>query len=78
MQVAASITYLSPPLEIAFTGHSASHAPQLMQSDLITYAIGKTPPLIFVPALRHGQIEYAYRAYQRGNTQITQSKREVP
>ena len=30
-----SISYLSAPAEIAPTGHSASHAPQLMQSLLI-------------------------------------------
>ena len=33
------ITYLSPPLEIAPTGHSTSQAPQAMQSMMITYAM---------------------------------------
>jgi hypothetical protein len=35
MQVSASITYRSSPAWIASTGHSASHAPQEMQSLLI-------------------------------------------
>jgi hypothetical protein len=42
MQVSASITYLSSPSEIAFTGQSAAHAPQEMHSSLITYAIAKS------------------------------------
>jgi hypothetical protein len=36
MQVSASIMYWLSPWEIALTGHSASHAPQLMHSSLIT------------------------------------------
>ena len=35
MHLPGSISYLSAPAEIAPTGHSASHAPQLMQSLLI-------------------------------------------
>ena len=35
MHVSASITYFESPAEIAFTGHSASQAPQLMQSSVI-------------------------------------------
>jgi len=38
VQVSASITYFPSPSEIALTGHSASHAPQEMQSSFITYA----------------------------------------
>lgn len=41
MQVAASITYLPSPSEIAFTGQPSAQAPQLMQSSEILYAIGK-------------------------------------
>lgn len=41
VQVSASITYFPSPSEIALTGHSASHAPQEMQSSFITYAIWK-------------------------------------
>ena len=37
------ITYLSSPCEIAETGHSASHAPQEMQSSPITYAMIHSP-----------------------------------
>jgi len=42
MQPEASITYLASPSEIALVGHSASQAPQLMQSSLIRYAIKYT------------------------------------
>lgn len=41
-QASASITYLPSPAEIAFTGHSLSHVPQLMQSSEIIYAIKNT------------------------------------
>ena len=39
-----SISYFPSPSLIASTGHSAWQAPQLMQSSLIQYAIGNTPP----------------------------------
>lgn len=45
IQVSASITYLPSPSEIALTGHSASQAPQLMHSSLITYAMEIAPPI---------------------------------
>lgn len=41
MQVAASMTILPSPSEIALTGHCGSQAPQLIHSSLITYAIIK-------------------------------------
>ena len=47
MQVAASISYLPSPAEIACTGHSASQAPQLMHSVLILYAM-KTASFMIV------------------------------
>lgn len=39
IQSSASITNLSSPSLIAETVHSPSHAPQLMHSELITYAM---------------------------------------
>ena len=36
MHASASITYMLSPAEIHDTGHSDSHAPQLMQESLIT------------------------------------------
>ena len=35
MQLSASITYWSSPADIHSTGHSYSHAPQLIQASLI-------------------------------------------
>lgn len=48
IQQSASITKIPSPSEIQLTGHSASHAPQLIQSSLIRYAIAKTPPFILL------------------------------
>jgi hypothetical protein len=39
MQLSASTTYVLSPAEMQLTGHSASHAPQLMQSSLMKYAM---------------------------------------
>jgi hypothetical protein len=39
MQASSSMMYLVSPAVMQLTGHSGSHAPQLMQSSLITYAI---------------------------------------
>ena len=41
IHVSASITYFESPSLIALTGHSAAHAPQLMQSSVILYAMKK-------------------------------------
>jgi hypothetical protein len=43
MHALASITYLLSPADMQDTGHSASHAPQLIHSSFIKYAIGYTP-----------------------------------
>jgi hypothetical protein len=48
IHASASITNLLSPAEIQETGHSDSHAPQLIQSSLIKYAISGTPPQCFL------------------------------
>lgn len=39
MHSSGFITYLSSPALMQLTGHSGSHAPQLMQASVILYAI---------------------------------------
>ena len=44
MHFSGSMSYLPSPSEIACTGHSGSHAPQLMHSSEMLYAMVDSPP----------------------------------
>ena len=46
-QASSSITYLPSPSEIALFGHSSAHAPHMMQSSEILYAIKYTSKLLY-------------------------------
>jgi hypothetical protein len=48
IQASSSITYLESPADMHDTGHSASQAPQLMQSSVIKYAIISTSQLKYI------------------------------
>ncbi len=53
MHSSALITYLPSPSLIALTGQPSAHAPHIMQSSLITYAISITSLFNIVPSLYH-------------------------
>ncbi len=75
IQVSGSITYLPSPSEIAFTGHSASQAPQLIHSSLITYAIGKNTSFTFGLILTHLQLllQYLFLNFHHINQKYTKN-----